>query len=83
MISLDDLTPGARVRHIGTRAKGVVADERGRFRDWLRSSVAWTGDETDSWWVLVRFDHDPGGFDRDPQGLALWCLPDELEVDAS
>ena len=35
-------------------------------------SVAWTGDETDPWRVLVRW---AGLVD-----LATWCLPDDLEA---
>lgn len=72
MADLDDLTPGTRVTHLPTGAEGVVTAGRARLRDGMRGSVAWTGDETDPWRVLVRWD--------DYGDLATWCLPDELEV---
>ena len=72
MTSLSDLTPGTRVRHLPTGAEGVVTSGRARLRDGMRGSVAWTGDETDPWRVLVRW---AGLVD-----LATWCLPDDLEA---
>ena len=74
MADLSDLTPGTRVRFIPTGSEGVVTSGRARLRDGLRGSVAWTGDETDPWRVLVVWAID-GTWDD-----SKWCLPDELEV---
>ena len=72
MADLSDLTPGTRVRHLPTGAEGVVTAGRARLRDGLRGSVAWTGDETDPWRVLVAWPHGAS--------VTTWCLPDDLEA---
>ena len=72
MADLSDLTPGTRVTHLPTGTEGVVTAGRARLRDGLHGSVAWTGDETDPWRVLVAWTHGAS--------VTTWCLPDELEV---